>query len=499
MQMRESFYRFVRDHADDDVSELLLSAGRYPDVDVKTAAVQIRARARIKDKLPSWHRKERLFYPSVLSVEQCSSEPTARYKQQLVRDNDVLCDLTGGLGVDAFFFSQKMRRVIYVEKNEAYCEAARYNMPLLGADGIDIIQDDAVEMVMQKKLPAVVAAGISRGIAPHVAAAGKNVRVGDPRINDANVFYIDPSRRGAGDKRTFALRDCEPDLTMLMPILLENGRKVIAKLSPMLDITAVLSQLSAVREVHILSVKNECKELLIVAEMPDRQEDGFPPYGSGADMQTTLSTDIRADRTIGYRSNPQIFCINFSTSALASATITSTFTSSTATSSALASASSVAFSATGLVQTFQYTLHEEQQAVAPFAAALGRYLYEPNASVLKAGAFKTVAVRFGLDKLHADSHLYTSGRLLNMFPGRCFEIEEIIPFSSRVAKRLSADIPQANIAVRNFPLSVDELRKRTHIADGSDIYLFATTLADNQKVLVKCSRVVYPADVTFIL
>lgn len=423
MKMTESFVRFVRDKADDDLSGLLLSAGRYPEVDVKAAVVQIRGRARVKDKLPSWYREEQLFYPSVLATEQCSSEPAALYKQGLAGDSDVLCDLTGGLGVDAFFFSQKVKRVVYVEKNEDCCEAARHNMSVLGVTGMEIIHGDAMKMVEQK--------------APSVMAA--------------HVFYVDPSRRKAG-QRAFSLRDCEPDLTLYMPLLLENGRKVIAKLSPMLDVTAVLNQLPDIREVHILSVKNECKELLIVAQSARRDN---PPLLSQAEAPCpgtdSLSGSFAGDLT-------PIFCVNRE--------------------------------ASGTMPPFQFNLAEERASVPSFAAyPAGRYLYEPNVSILKAGAFKTVAVRFGLKKLHVDSHLYTSDRLLSAFPGRCFEIEAVIPFRGRVVKQLSADIPQANIAVRNFPLSVDELRKRTRIADGGDLYLFGSTLSDHRKVLFQCRKI----------
>lgn len=416
--MNETLRAFVRDHAADDVSELLLHAERYPEVDVKVAAVQIQARARIKEKLPTWYQEERLFYPSVLAVEQCSSEQTARYKQRLVQEDDVLCDLTGGLGVDAFYFSQKVKRVYYVEKNKAYCEAARYNMPLLALGAARA----PVEACCNIPLPGTSAMEIIR------ADAMALVMNYDPRMGGTSVFYIDPSRRGAGDKRVYALSDCEPDLTVLMPLLLKNGRKVIAKLSPMLDISRLLNQLPGICEIHIVSVKNECKELLIVAV-------------------ESLALECA-----------QLFCINYATD--------------------------------GVVQSFQFNTVEEQTAVAKIAARPGRYLYEPNASVLKAGAFKSVAVRFGLEKLHADSHLYTSGQLLPAFPGRIFETDEVIPFHSSLVKRFSAEIPQANIAVRNFPLSVDALRKRTHIAEGGAIYLFATTLSDNKKALIKCRKVV---------
>ena len=406
MKLTETLRNFIREHAGDDPSVLLLSASRYKDIDVKIAVGQIRARSQIKDKLPTWNSDERLFFPSTLAAEQCSSEITALYKQRFIKSSDCLCDLTGGLGVDAYFFSQKARCVIYIEKEKEYCEAAQYNMEILGASGVRVINADATGVVINN----------------------------DCRLYDVNVYYIDPARRGEGNKRLFAINDCEPNLNKIWPLLLEKYCKIIVKLSPMLDITQVLSQLPGVCEVHVVSVKNECKELLLVAGKSSCE-----------------------------KSDTQIICVNYTTS--------------------------------GEEQDFRFTLQEEQFAgiqnsfVAGLSKGVGRYIYEPNSSILKAGAYKSVALRCDVDKLHVSSHLYTSDHLVSSFPGRIFEVEEVIPFGSRICKALALQIPQANISVRNFPLSVEELRKRTRITDGGDAYLFATTLSDNRKVLIKCRKV----------
>lgn len=403
MKMTETLRQFIREHAEDDLSALLLSASRYKDVDVKLAVEQIEARARIKNKLPLWYDDDRLFYPSVLATEQCSSELTATYKQRLVREADLLCDLTGGLGVDAFFFSRKAKAVVYVEKNEAYCDAARYNLNLLGASNVHVMHADGVDTVVN----------------------------GGSRIDEVRVFFIDPARRGTGNKRMFAIGDCEPDLTNVWPLLLERRCRVIVKLSPMLDISQVLTQLPGVDEVHVVSVKNECKELLMVAG-------GFSPEAP----------------------EPEIVCANYISD--------------------------------GSEQLFRFRLSGERAAVIDFAKCVKRYLYEPNASILKAGAYKSTVLRYGVEKLHVSSHLYTSDKLCTSFPGRIFETVEVIPFSGRVCKNVSSEIPRANLAVRNFPLSVDELRKRTRIADGGDTYLFATTLSDHARVLIKCRKCSLP-------
>ena len=400
MKMNEVTRQFIRDHPEDDPAELLLHASRFQGVDMKTAIVQIVARRRIKYKLPSWHRDDRIIFPSTLSTEQCSSEITAFYKQRLVKSADWVCDLTGGLGVDSCFFARKVRRLTYVEREEGYCSAAHHNFSLLVGDApVEIIHGDAVDLITKC----------------------------EKRFRDADVFYLDPSRRGTGNKRILDINDCEPDLMKLIALLPETCR-IIVKLSPMMDITQALSLIPEVREVHVVSVKNECKELLIII-----------------------------DRTQPVIEVQKIYCVNFTSD--------------------------------NEEQSFHFCLQDERDINVPLAKSTGRYLYEPNAAVLKAGAYKSAAVRFEVEKLHASSHLYTSNQLIPSFPGRIFEIIEVIPFSSRICKTLKDSIPQANITVRNFPLTADDVRKRTRITDGGNVYLFATILSGKQKVLIKSCRV----------
>ena len=405
-KMTEATRQFIRDHAEDPLPELLLNACRYPDVDVKAAVVQIKARKQLRDKLPVWCRDERLIFPSTLAAEQCSSEITALYKQRLVHNDDWICDLTGGLGVDTYYFSRKVKHVTYIEKNEACCDAVRSNFHILGITNIHITHSDAVDFLKHNK----------------------------DRLAHINVYYIDPARRGTGNKRLYAISDCEPDM-MKISALLPKRYRMIIKLSPMLDITQALMLIPAVREVHIISVRNECKELLIVAE-------------------SNLCKRIDNQHT----TSPIIYCVNYLTN--------------------------------GTEQSFYFRLADEQATVLPVAKHVGRFLYEPNASLLKAGAFKSVAWQYGVEKLHTSSHLYTSACPVTSFPGRLFEVTAVLPFNNRMCKTIHKTIPQANITIRNFPLKVDELRKRTRINEGGDVYLFATTLPDNQKVLIKCHRFV---------
>lgn len=394
MELTDHLLSFIKEHASDDVSRLLLSAARYSGIDIPFVVDQIKARAQIKDKLPSWYGNDRLVFPSKVAAEQCSSELTAAYKQGLVSDEAHLCDLTGGLGIDSYFFSRRVRRVTYIERFPAYSEAARHNFGVLGADNITVMNGDSPGLI-----------GSLTGV---------------------DVFYVDPARRGEGNKRVFALQDCEPDLPKLLPLLFAVAPVVIAKLSPMADMRMTLDLLPDTTAIHVLSVRNECKELLFVMERG---------AGSG---------------------NPLIHCVNYGTGPLP--------------------------------DLFTYRFEDERDVNLHEAGEVGAYLYEPNASILKAGAFKMVAYRFGLEKLHRNSHLYTSSERMDGFPGRTFTVEEVIPFNNKGCKTLSGQIPQANITARNFPLTVDELRKRLKIADGGDVYLFATTLSNGEKVLIKTRK-----------
>lgn len=395
MRNLEYLLRFVEEHKDDDPDRLLLSAKRYPEVDIPLVVDQILARRKVKDKLLSWWVNREVFFPSRISAEQCSGELAATYKQTLVSEGMRMCDLTGGLGVDSYFFSRKVDGLVYLERFASYCDAARHNFKVLGADNIEVVNGDSLS-----------------------ALEGKG---------PFDLFYIDPARRGEGNKRVFALRDCEPDLTALLPGLFEHAPRVIAKISPMADIHQTLALLPWTTAVHVVSVRNECKELLFLMEN-ERVED---------------------------RGNPPITCVNLGSGQAA----------------------------------FTFTLAEEEHSPSRVSGEVGAYLHEPNVSILKAGAFKAIASCFGLRKLHINSHLYTSDEDVPDFPGRSFRVEEVIPFKDKSCKSLSKRLPKANITTRNFPLSVIELRKRTKIADGGDCYLFATTLEGGGKVLVKAKRV----------
>ncbi len=400
--MTDREIKFAEEHRNEDVNDLLLHASNYPDVDMARVAAQIQGWQTAVQKLPSWAATDGIIYPVHLSMEQCSSELTAEYKGLLISfmvENDhpfFITDLTGGFGVDAVMMARKVENafVTYVERNSALCDLARHNFPLMGVDDFDVIEGDCVEILDGLFLQ--------------------------------DVIYIDPARRDEHGRKTYAIEDCAPDVCRLQDQLTEKATHVMIKLSPMLDISDVISKLKNLSELHVVSVEGECKELL--ALLTD-------------DMEET----------------PMICCVNI-------------------------------MGKGNKIGNFYFTRGEETQAVCEYAIRPQTFLYEPNASVMKAGAFKSVGCRCNVQKLHPNSHLYTSGILNTEFPGRKFEVVDVFSFQKQDIKRLTSSVKKANITVRNFPMSVADLRKRLKISEGGNDYLFATTLNDNSKALILCKK-----------
>lgn len=386
--------RFIREHQQDNVLQLALQSGKYPDVDMPFAMQQIAGRQLAAAKIPSWHACEDILYPPHLSLEQCSSEATARYKASLVR-GETLADLTGGFGVDCAFMAQRFAKAAYVEEQTMLCDLARHNFHALGLRHITVINGNGVDYLKQ--------------------------------MAHADCIFIDPSRRDTHGKKTVAISDCRPDLEAILPLLHEKTSMTLAKLSPMLDVSQVISRLSPVSDIHVIAVNNECKELLALLHHPNEQ----------------AATRIHAVH-IKDEKPP---C------------------------------------------TFTFTREEEQRAACPYAEETHRYIYEPNAAILKTGAYKCVAQHYHLEKLHPNSHLYTGNDLQEDFPGRVFTCVAQLPFKEKELKKQLHDLSHANISVRNFPLSVDEIRKKTRLKDGGTTYLLATTLRDERKVLLRCERI----------
>ena len=392
MQLSSETLRFIEENARADVRSLALQAKKYPQVDMAMAVVQIAGRQIAEAKVPSWYRTKGLLYPKHLSMEQCSSEATAIYKAGLV-EGDTFADLTGGFGIDCSFLSRKFKQADYVERQSELCELAEHNFPLLGLN-IGVHNEDGVEYLKQ--------------------------------MHPVDVLFLDPARRDGHGGKTVAISDCEPDVSALEDLLVEKAKKVMVKLSPMLDLSLALKALKYVQEVHIVSVNNECKELLLILE------------------KSIDSSEI------------VIHCEQ----------ITST----------------------GEHQHYAFTQEQERTSDCPLSAEVGAYLYEPNASILKAGAYRSLTQTYPVNKLHASSHLYTSPYYIEDFPGRRFQVEAVSGFGKKELKTLLQGLEKANLTIRNFPSSVAELRKRLKLKEGGECYLFATTLSDESKVLIKCRK-----------
>ena len=389
--MNETTADFIRRHADDDVRQLALKGTKDPDVDMTIALDQIAGRQTARRKLPSWAASDGIIYPPHLSMEQCSSEQTARYKQGLSQQSlakSVFVDLTGGFGVDFSFMAQGFQKAVYVERQEHLCDIARHNFEVLGLQA-EIVCGDSVEYLR--------------------------------RMSRANLIYIDPARRDDSGQRTYGISDCTPDVVALRDLLLEKADRVIIKLSPMLDWRKAVSDLGAeyVSEVHIVSVQNECKELLIV--MQQQPAEPFSVYC------------VNDDSIFSYHPSPS---------------------------------------------SSNHICH-----LSSFI-----YLYEPNASIMKAGCFNDIAKAFSISQLASNSHLFTSDRLVTDFPGRVFHIDAVTTMNKRELRTALAGIQQANITVRNFPLTVAQLRQRLKMSEGGSTFIFATTLADGSHVLLICSK-----------
>jgi len=389
--------QFIRAHRTEDVRTLALQARKYPQVDMAAAVVQIAGWQIAEKKVPLWAQTEGIRYPAHLSMEQCSSEITARYKASWLK-GDTMADLTGGLGVDCSFLAQNFQRVDYVERQEVLCELARHNFPLLGLPQVTVHEADGVDYLRQ--------------------------------MEPVDCLFLDPARRNSQGGKTVAIADCEPDVQKLEPLLVEKGRTVVVKLSPMLDIFSSLRELKYIRQIHVVAVNNECKELLVVLQKPEKS-------ASEASGEVWISCEQAVN--------------NF------------------------------------LTEPFVFTYAQEKEARCPLAEEVGNYLYEPGAALLKAGPYRLLGARFGLQKLHVNSHLYTSEALVD-FPGRRFRVLEVSGFGKKELKQLLQGVDKANLTVRNFPASVAELRKKWKLKEGGDVYLFATTLEGDRHVFIKCVK-----------
>lgn len=398
--LNEETYRYIQTHHNEDVRQLALKS--VPEqVDLHMALQQIEGWQTALSKLPSWAATDRLLFPPRISMEQCSSEATARYKQQTLRrllhqkedeKSGLLIDMTGGFGIDFSFLAPLFNRAIYMEHQNILCQIASHNFNVLGLKHTEVRETDS--SLHPEQLP------------------------------ECDCCFIDPARRDTAGRKTVAIEDCEPDLTILQDILRRKARITLVKLSPMLDIQIALNALKHISEVHIVSVQGECKELLLA-----------------------MTQDAPQDTVC--------HCVNLDTSQ----------------------------------PDFTFTLSGESASTCRYADQPMQYLYEPNASAMKGKGFHSLATHYRVEKLHPNSHLYTSKEFCPDFPGRMFRVEAYAGFGKKKQKELLNGIRQANLTVRNFPNTVAELRKRLKLKEGGDVFLFATTLSDGTHVLIRCRKI----------
>lgn len=490
--MNQATLDFIRQHKDDDVRQLAFLGSKYPEVDMPFALDQIRGRKMARVKLPRWASIDGIIYPPHISMEQCSSEQTALYKAELAArllglspsssengeekekesenasnlhlseicefagkgavdsefaKNEATCkkqqilteseenvneikdephegdfseeigfvDLTGGFGVDFSYIASRLGvKSMYVERQTHLCEAAKENFERLGLKNVSVKNGDGIEVLHSFASKKEAAASDSLGITEDQPQSLLKTNLG------LKLIFIDPARRDDAGNKVVSLKDCTPDVTLLQEEMLSKADYVIIKLSPMLDWHRAVSELSCVKEVHIISVNNECKELLLVL--------------SALNMGRNL----------------RIYCINDAQSFVCD----------------------------------ESNMETSSVKIAPFTLEEMQYLYEPNASLMKAGCFGVLSERYDARMLSKNSHLFVSREPIAVFPGRSFRIIAVSSFNKKELKRHLSGITKANIATRNFPLSVAELRKRLKLKDGGETYIFATTLSDESHVLV---------------
>jgi len=382
----EDLIHFVLEHENEDTAQLLLAAGRWPEVDVRRAVKVIEGRRKMREKAPAWYACTGIDYPDSLPLEQCSSEETALYKQAFVPSDGRIADLTGGLGVDCWAMSRKAGEAHYCERNPALCAAARHNFDALAAGNITVHEGDGPTWLL--------------------AQPGR-----------FDLIYLDPARRGKTAQRVYDIADCEPNLLEIKDMLLQHADRVLAKISPMADISRTLAQVPETRELHVVAAGGEVKELLLL----------LAPGNTPAPRIVAADGQLR----------------------------------------------------------FAFTPAEEAAAAVRFADAVGPLLLQPAKVLRKAGAFRLLSERFDVAKLAPSTHLYTADTPVEGFPGKCFAVEEVLPWNKAAIQNLRRRFNRMELTALNFPMATDALRRRLAIPGGGDRHVFATTV-NNEKVLIIC-------------
>src|SRR5574344_1807097 len=399
----KTFIQFILEHENDDTAALLLSSSRFPGIDVSLAVNCINARNKIKYKIPSWYKYPSLIFPFPISIEQCSSELTALYKQRFVSESDTVADLTGGLGMDTWAYSLKSKQVWYYERNSSLSSAAKSNFMVLKADNINVITANIDVLYIENKIN-----------------------------KKFNLVFLDPARRGKTGEKLYSIKDCEPDFFELKESLFTLSNRILIKISPMADISFTLGLLPETTEVHIISVNNECKELLFLL-----------------------------DKNVN-ESDPLIIAVNISH---------------------------------GEESIFKFHIPQEKEAEPIFISRKEihnmKYLYEPHKSILKSGAFKLISSLYNVFKLSVSSHLYLSDICIDNFPGKTYKILDIFDYNRQTAKMLHTKYPKASVSSKGFPQSSSTLAKTLKISEGDSYHIFGCTLQTKEKILI-CTQPLTP-------
>jgi len=381
--------QFIKENSERNITTVALEKNPFPLFSWNAILNQIAARQKAKDKLPTWFAASEILFPSKISVEQTSSEQTAAYKSTLISGTNII-DLTGGFGVDDYYFSKVFSEVVHCEMNSELSEIVKHNFEKLQCKNIRCVEGNSLTIL--KSLNA-----------------------------KFDWIYVDPSRRNENKGKVFMLKDCLPNVPELLDFYFEYSDSILIKTAPLLDLTAGLMELKNVKKIHIVAVENEVKELL---------------WELSKDFDGTIAiktTNIKKDKNeiFDFEWNQFRGTINF-----------------------------------GLPK---------------------KYLYEPNSAIMKSGGFNEISQHFQIDKLHPHSQLYTSDSLLD-FPGRVFEIQQAFPFQRKEMKAI-LEGKKANITTRNFPESVEELRKKWKIKEGGALYCFFTTDVNNHKIVLICTKI----------
>ncbi|MFC2126854.1 class I SAM-dependent methyltransferase [Bacteroidota bacterium] len=386
--LNQEIQEFILQNSNCNLTKLILKGSPFENISIQDLAQQIDGKNKCLKKLPLWHQTKNIIYPPKINLEQTSSELTANYKTNLV-NGESLIDLTGGFGIDCFYFSKKIKQVTHCEMDENLSEIVVHNQEALGVANIINYAGNSFDYLRNNQLK-------------------------------YDWIYIDPSRRNDAKGKVFLLEDCLPNIPENIDFLFEFSHQILIKNSPILDITSTINELKFVKEIHVVAVQNEVKELLFLLEKE---------YLGEIQIKTT---NLQKNEN----------------------------------------------------QNFDTIYKNEEPATYELPQ---NYLYEPNAAILKSGAFNQISTLFYVDKLHQHSHLYTSTIFLEDFPGRTFKIIEKLPYDKKKLFKILPD-KKANITTRNFPETVAQIRKKTKIKDGGNLYLFFTTNIKNQKIVLVCKK-----------